>query len=45
MRVILMVLLKEQDSFSKAKKNSLDYHSEMNAETFEEWLQDKLLPA
>jgi hypothetical protein len=29
----------------KSKKNSLDYHSEMNAETFEEWLQDKLLPA
>jgi transposase len=29
----------------KSKKNALDYHSEMNAETFEEWLQDKLLPA
>ncbi|CAH1381968.1 unnamed protein product, partial [Tenebrio molitor] len=29
----------------KSKKKSLDYHSEMNAETFEEWLQDKLLPA
>jgi transposase len=29
----------------KSKKNSLDYHSEMNAETFEEWLKDTLLPA
>jgi hypothetical protein len=27
----------------KSKKNSLDYHSEMNAETFEQWLQDVLL--
>jgi transposase len=29
----------------KSKKKSLDYHSEINAETFEEWLKDKLLPA
>jgi hypothetical protein len=27
----------------KNKKNSLDYHSEMNAETFEIWFQDVLL--
>jgi transposase len=38
-------MVEEQDSSSKAKKKSVDYHSEMNAETFEEWLQDKLLPA
>jgi hypothetical protein len=27
----------------RSKKNSGDYHSEINAETFEEWLKDMLL--
>jgi hypothetical protein len=27
-----------------AKKNSADYHDEMNSERFEKWFQDQLLP-
>jgi hypothetical protein len=29
----------------KSKKNSSDYHSEMNAETFEKWMKNDLLPS
>jgi hypothetical protein len=42
---ILLNFIEGAGLIFKSKKNSLDYHSEMNAETFEEWLQDKLLPA
>jgi hypothetical protein len=42
---ILLNFIEGAGLIFKCKKNSLDYHSEMNAETFEEWLQDNLLPA
>ena len=39
------IVIKGCDWVFKSKKGSSDYHEEMNATSFEEWLEQKLLPA
>ena len=39
-----MPILKGCDWVFKSKKGSSDYHEEMDATSFEEWFEKKLLP-
>ena len=41
----LPIVIKGCDWVFKSKKGSPDYHEETNATIFEEWLEQKLLPA
>ena len=43
--LFIMNFIKGCDWVFKSKKGSSDYHDEMNATSFEEWFQEKLLSA
>ena len=43
--LFILNFIKGCDWVFKSKKGSSDYHDEMNATSFEEWFQEKLLPA
>ena len=43
--IAILNCIKGCDWVLKSKIGSSDYHDEMNATSFEEWFQEKLLPA